>query len=363
MLEGDVCLGNQMLRRTNPAVADAAGARARLARVAAGVSLAPGDVAVDGVKALQRALIVLGYSTAADGRAVVDGAYDAGTERGVRQFQIEAGLPPSGVLDAPTWAMLAVAVRARLATLDADDRARQRDVLDGALDLSARELCRRHGAVVAAAAAVVGIRDGVFAAIATVASDRGVDNRPRYDAATFAALTELRATLEARHPGALDDAAVVMLVEHVGRMRFPADADGAAAVARTILPAMAGGEEPASLRQALATARGWTLRRLRELASAWGWGHVAGWRTVRKPFAVAGVTLAGLQSLKPEVQLTTLARALAAEPGWREAAQEADARNDFAPFVARYDGLRPGTPAHAVRVARLAEAAGDYASG
>jgi peptidoglycan hydrolase-like protein with peptidoglycan-binding domain len=50
--------------------------------------------------ALQQKLIALGYSVTADG------SFGPGTKAAVIQFQTTRGLPPTGVVDAATWAAL-----------------------------------------------------------------------------------------------------------------------------------------------------------------------------------------------------------------------------------------------------------------
>jgi hypothetical protein len=53
-----------------------------------------------GIRALQRLLVFLGYSTAASGACLVDGDFGRGTNRGVAQFQFERGL--TGTVDRQT---------------------------------------------------------------------------------------------------------------------------------------------------------------------------------------------------------------------------------------------------------------------
>ncbi len=45
-----------------------------------------------GIKAVQRMLVFLGYSTASSGAFLIDGDFGRGTNRGVAQFQFEYGL-------------------------------------------------------------------------------------------------------------------------------------------------------------------------------------------------------------------------------------------------------------------------------
>jgi peptidoglycan hydrolase-like protein with peptidoglycan-binding domain len=54
--------------------------------------LAMGATGENTIRAIQRLLITLGYSTASAGGYLIDGDYGRGTNRGVAQFQAEAGL-------------------------------------------------------------------------------------------------------------------------------------------------------------------------------------------------------------------------------------------------------------------------------
>jgi len=362
MLDHEVCVGNQALRGHKRSIADAALARRRLARVRQGAALVPGDPAGDAVKAVQRALIVLGFSTSTDGSALVDGDYGPGTERGVRQLQTELALAPTGIVGRSTLAALDEAVSACLATLDDDDRTRQRDILDRTVDMSPRELKARYRPAVQAAATGAGLREEVLAAITIVESGGGGNNRPKFEPHHFVALSDLRAAVDGKDAAGMDALTLETLLESIRKMRPRAAENGMrTSIGQTLLDEMAGSRQAAALRQAIAVVQAWTLRDLRELATSWGWGQIMGWHTVRKAFRAEGVTLAGLRSLKPQVQIATLGQAIHAEPAWRRAAEETNRTRDFAHFAAAYNGAPIGSLDNQTYACRMRDAAILYA--
>jgi peptidoglycan hydrolase-like protein with peptidoglycan-binding domain len=62
---------------------------------AADASLTRDSAGESGIKAVQRLLIFLGYSTSASGAFAIDGDFGRGTNRGVAQFKVEHGLGDS----------------------------------------------------------------------------------------------------------------------------------------------------------------------------------------------------------------------------------------------------------------------------
>src|SRR5262245_61278990 len=117
---------------------------ADLARFERGdVTLTRQSVGENSIKAIQRLLIFLGYSTAATGAFLIDGDFGRGTNRAVAQFQFEAGLTRGVTRDdlcyACTWQTavqkIAAIPDARLtpATLERMLHAAQRMLDEGAV--------------------------------------------------------------------------------------------------------------------------------------------------------------------------------------------------------------------------------------
>jgi peptidoglycan hydrolase-like protein with peptidoglycan-binding domain len=137
-----------------------------------------------GIKAVQRMLVFLGYSTASSGAFLVDGDFGRGTNRGVAQFQFEYGLNsklslqhlcypcsfqnarsritaiPDVNLDLPTLdKMVAVAVDAIHSRMipfgDFDEALFHLDSLEQRRALNCRQILEHYGAAVQQAAAKV----------------------------------------------------------------------------------------------------------------------------------------------------------------------------------------------------------------
>jgi hypothetical protein len=360
MLDSDVCVGNQELIGKKRAIADAGRARERLDRVAQGDALVLKDAAGDAVKTLQRGLVILGYSTSFDGSALVDGDYDKGTERGVRQFQLESGLPTTGLLDGATLVALDHAVAAGLAAVDDEDRTCLRDILDRTLDMTPGELKARHRPAIQSAAQTAGVREEVIAAITIVESGGGGNNRPKFEPHHLTALEDLRAAVDGTNAAGIDAQGLAALMSTIRAMPLRAGENGLkSSVGRTLLDAIAGGGS-AALRVAIAKVQRWTPRDIRELATSWGWGQIMGWHTVEKRFSDASISLASLRSLKPEVQITTLGQAISVEPRWSDAARLTNDTDDFSHFAAAYNGAKIGSDGNKTYADRMAKAAAEY---
>lgn len=363
MFDGDVCVGNQALKGKNRAVADADLALARLARVGQGEPLRPNDPDSDAVKTIQRGLIVLGYSTFTDGSALVDGKYQQGTERGVRQFQTESALAVTGVVDQTTLVALEQAVSARLAELDQDDGIRQRDILDRTVDMTPAQVKARYQPAVTAAAALSGVKESVLAAIMVVESGGGGNNRPKFEPHHFPSLSDLHAAVAGVDLVGMPLDVLKATVAKIREMPIHAGENGLhSSIGQRLLDEMAGGDVDAPMRQAIATVQTWSFRVRRELSSSWGWGQVMGWHTVRRVFRQGGVALAGIRSLKPEIQIGSLGRAISLESSWRAAAQKSDKTGDFSHFAAAYNGAAIGTPDNDRYAGNMAKAASAYAA-
>ena len=88
-------LDNEQLRRILSLHADDRDWRGAFDRLWRGdAALTRQSAGESAIKALQRLLVFLGYSTAATGAFLIDGDFGRGTNRGVAQFQFEHGLNP-----------------------------------------------------------------------------------------------------------------------------------------------------------------------------------------------------------------------------------------------------------------------------
>jgi hypothetical protein len=362
-LEQDVCTGNQTLVGRNPAVADRARA---LARLTAGRPLIEGDPGRDAVVVLQRALVMLGFSTSkspghTDGAAVIDGVFGPGTARGLGQFQRESALEPTSALELRTLAALDGAIAARLAAMDTDERARQRDVLDRTIHITAADMKRLYRQALAQAAEVSNVKEEVVAAIVLVESAGGAANRPKFESHHLVALKDMHDVLTGESiEGATAEAIDVLATRASSVPLRPGENGVTTRLSRSLLRRMADSTTSEGLRAALATIQRWTPTDLRELATSWGWGQIMGWHTLRPAFARAGIELEGLKSHRPALQIAMLGRALAVETAWRDAARAANVAGDYAAFAAAYNGAAPGTPKNAKYAAAMRQAAAEY---
>jgi hypothetical protein len=361
-------MGNQELHSINPNVADALVAAARLADVAGGFRIVANERNRDLVITLQRALVMLGFSTArstglADGAAVIDGVFGDGTARGVRQFQREVGLEVTGVVDAHTLEALDQAVTAQLASMDATERLYQRDVLDRTVRITPADLKRLYRAAITDVARAVPVREDVMAAILSVESAGGSFHRPKFEAQDFVALQDMRDALVGEPVETACSHEVAALARRVSSLPIrPGENDVTTRLGRSLVDTMARSPRTGTLRAALTTIRDWTARDLRELATSWGWGQIMGWQTLGPHYAHAGITLAGLQSPHPARQIAMLGLAISVEPPWRAAAQEADQSGDYTHFVQAYDGAGRGTNKNAQYAAAMCQAEAEYRS-
>ena len=69
------------------------------------------------IKAVQRLLIFLGYSTASTGAFIIDGDFGRGTNRGVAQFQFEQGLNPQLARTALCYPCTSITARSRIVSV------------------------------------------------------------------------------------------------------------------------------------------------------------------------------------------------------------------------------------------------------
>ena len=355
-----------LLGRTR-AVADPAAAAARLARVLDGAPVTRGAPERDAVVTLQRALVILGFSTSrspgySDGAAVIDGDFGAGTERGLRQMQAEAGLGASGAVDAATLETLDGLVLEHLGRMDADERTRQRDVLDGTIRLAPADLKRDYRQALAAAAAVGGVKEEVLAAITVVESAGGGHNRPKFESHHFAALQDAHDALAGAALASASPQRLGTLAARVASLPMrPGDNGQTTALSRTLLGLMtANSTTTASRRAALRAIQDWTARDLRVLATSWGWGQIMGWHTLRPDFRSARLGLDVLASQHPGHQIDALGLAIALEPAWRAAAKRADATGDYSAFAQAYNGAVAGSAKNAQYAAAMRQAAAEY---
>ena len=130
-----VFTGDAALAGRNRRVVALEAAAVRWRELLDGRALARGEANRDAVKLLQRLLICLGFTTTrsqgfGDGSALIDGDFGGGTERGLRQFQQESGLDPTGRLDAADARRLEADGSLRVEALSEDEQLRLRDVLD-----------------------------------------------------------------------------------------------------------------------------------------------------------------------------------------------------------------------------------------
>ena len=365
-LDDPVYLGDQALVGVRRAVADADAVRQRLAQVDTGQALERGERGRDAVKAVQRALVALGYSTSrsqgtTDGAAVIDGDFGAGTERGVQQLQAEGGLAADGRVDAGTLAALDGSGKALLGAMDADERRRQRDVLDGTMNLSAADLKTLFRPAIVDAATEGGVKEEVVAAIMVVESAGGGFNRPKFESHHRAALKAMRDQLEGENIDSLSPQRLGVLVRNVRELDAPAGENGVMTkMHRGLVDAMVGDGGTDARRTALSTIQSWSDRELRELATSWGWGQIMGWHTLEPAFIAAGITLGGLKSQHPARQIATLGKAIAVEGSWARAVRKADVGGDYAPFAQAYNGAKIGSPTNNRYAAAMRQAAAEY---
>lgn len=188
-------LDNEQLQRILSLHGDERDWRAEFDRLQRGdVSLTRQSAGESSIKAVQRLLVFLGYSTASTGAFLIDGDFGRGTNRGVAQFQFEHGLNPdvarevlcypctfntarSGIvsvpdvrLDVATLEEMAAVVldtiaRKTIAFGNFDDALFHLNSLQERRALNCRQILERYGAA-------------ANAAVATLKAEKGVDIRP-----------------------------------------------------------------------------------------------------------------------------------------------------------------------------------------
>ena len=195
-----VFTGDAALAGSNRRVVALEAAAARWRELLDGRALARGEANRDAVKLLQRLLICLGFTTTrsqgfGDGSALIDGDFGGGTERGLRQFQQESGLDPTGRLGAPDARRLEADSSLRVEALSEDEQLRLRDVLDrtARLDIPEFKHTFREGVLQAAEAADV--EEAVIASITFVESDGGSRNLPKFESHHSVALLDMAAAV------------------------------------------------------------------------------------------------------------------------------------------------------------------------
>jgi len=365
-LGDDVCTGDQALVGRCHAVADAGPALVRLARVVDGQALRQESPERDAVVVLQRALVALGFPTCraigfADGSAIVDGVFGPGTERGVAMLQREAGVESTGVVDASTLLALDDAVSARLAAMDADERRRQRDVLDRTIRIDAAELKRRYHPAIVDAAAAAEVKEEVIAAVMVVESGGGANNRPKFEAHHLAALADMHDVVAGIDVERADAARVATLAHQMSTLTIRAGENGESTpLSRHLVGWIAADTRTEAVRGAVRIIRDWTRADMRQLATSWGWGQIMGWHTLSPAYARRGVTLATLQSQSPARQIAGLGAAISIEPTWRVAAQRACGSGDYSHFAEAYNGSPRGFEKNTQYTAALRDAAAAY---
>lgn len=365
-LGDDVCTGDQALAGTHHAVAHAGPALARLSQVADGQALRREAVERDAVVVLQRALVVLGFPTCraigyADGSAIVDGVFGPGTERGTAMLQREVGAEPTGVVDASTLRALDDAVAARLAAMDADERRRQRDVLDRTIRIDATELKRLYQPAIVDAAATADVKEEVIAAVMLVESNGGANNRPKFEAHHLVALSDMHDLVAGVDVEHADAARVAILAHRMSTITIrPGENGERTPLSRHLVGWIAADTGTEAVRGAIRVIRDWTRADMRRLATSWGWGQIMGWHTLSPAYARRGVTLETLQSQSPARQIAGLGAAIGIEPTWRVAAQRACGSGDYSHFAEAYNGAARGSEKNNQYTAALRDAAAAY---
>ncbi len=216
IFDQSVFTGDPALAGSNRRVVKVEEAAPRWRELLDGRPIARGEANRDAVKLLQRLLVCLGFTTSksqgfGDGSALIDGDFGGGTERGLRQFQAENGLDPSGRLDPPDVRRLEAKSSAHVESLPDDEQDRLREVLDRTTSLAISEFKLNFRESVLFAAAAADVEEAVIAAITWVESNGGSRNLPKFESHHNVALLDIAAALEDVEIAATDAAELVEL--------------------------------------------------------------------------------------------------------------------------------------------------------
>ncbi|MBW4698239.1 MAG: peptidoglycan-binding protein [Aphanocapsa lilacina HA4352-LM1] len=268
----------------------------------------------EAVRALQRQLVFLGYTTGAgpSSGATIDGHFGPGTERAVHTFQREHRLAV-GNFDRRTAQSLVQAVAERAAQLPAATLAQHTAILDGNLDRRTH-LGIDHRSHLEAAAQGDGKEPIIPAkflyALVQQESTGGTFSRPRWEGSFAGSLGAMQRELQGHRP-TLDN-----LDPERNQVQIDELFERAGASSRRlpgVLARMAGDKpESRAKLEAMRTFAAFEPGQLRELSTTFGYGQIAGFQTLdrhwQKQAGRSGPQLLqALQSPDPKVQLDTLA--------------------------------------------------------
>ena len=366
IFDQSVFTGDPALAGSNRRVVKVEEAAPRWRELLDGRPIARGEANRDAVKLLQRLLVCLGFTTSksqgfGDGSALIDGDFGGGTERGLRQFQAENGLDPSGRLDPPDVRRLEAKSSAHVESLPDDEQDRLREVLDRTTSLAISEFKLNFRESVLFAAAAADVEEAVIAAITWVESNGGSRNLPKFESHHNVALLDIAAALEDVEIAATDAAELVELRHKVETIPIrPGDNGSKTLLSRTLPAAMAGQSTPKTLRRALLTIQSWNTTDCRVLATSWGWGQTMGWHTLSARMRKADITLGDLRSYDPARQIFTLGRTIAASRSWKSAARRSQKESDFSYFAESYNGVKRGTPKNEAYATQMLAAVEEY---
>ena len=361
-----VFTGDPALAGSNRRVVKVETAAPRWRELLDGRPIARGEENGEVVKLLQRLLICQGFTTSkssgfGDGSALIDGDFGGGTERGLRQFQQENGLDPSGSLDAGDARTLETESAARVESLPEDQQSRLREVLDGAARLGILEFKEDFRESVMEAAAAAEVDEAVIAAITWVESNGGARNLPKFESHHGVALVDMAAELEGKEFAEASAATIAELRREVENIPIRTGDNGSKTLLSRRLPAsMAGRNTTEAVRRALVTIQSWSARDCRVLATSWGWGQTMGWHTVSARMRKAGITLDHLRSYDPARQIATLGRTIAVNRAWKNAARRSQHELDFSHFAEAYNGAKKGTPKNESYATKMLAALEEY---
>ena len=361
-----VFTGDAALAGRNRRVVALEAAAVRWRELLDGRALARGEANRDAVKLLQRLLICLGFTTTrsqgfGDGSALIDGDFGGGTERGLRQFQQESGLDPTGRLDAADARRLEADGSLRVEALSEDEQLRLRDVLDRTARLDIPEFKHTFREGVLRAAAAADVEEAVIASITFVESDGGSRNLPKFESHHSMALLDMAAALAGDEITEADAAEIVRLKGKVETIPIRAGDNGSKTLLSRNLPAaMAGRNTTEAVRRTLLRIESWNAQDCRVLATSWGWGQTMGWHTVSARMRNAGVTLDDLRSYDPARQIATLGQTIAVNRAWKNAARRSQHESDFSHFAEAYNGAKRGTPKNEAYASKMLAALKQY---
>lgn len=267
----------------------------------------------EAVKSLQRQLVFLGYTAGAgsSSAATIDGLLGSGTQRAIQNFQQEHHLPV-GSFDGTTAQALGEAVAARATHLGSSSFKQQLAILDGRLD--------RHthlGVDYRAQLEAVAGGDGPqhipadwFYALMQQESSGGKHSLPRWEASFARSLGAVHRQLNAQRPQ----------LEHFdpGNDKQAIDELFARANAQAVslpglLASMTGPRPTTEAKlQAMRSFADFTPGQLRELATTYGYGQIAGYQTLdyrwqQRSGKSGSELLTAIQSPDPRTQLQVLA--------------------------------------------------------